>query len=100
MANPVVTACADQTVVKIATNVTACRVLILEGAKEYYYTYRLTGAAAPAAPTNATKPRIPTTSEWFKVTDGINDFTFVAAADLYFYAVGGISGAGQVRVDA
>lgn len=99
MADPVVKACTADDGTKVLTNVTACQIYILEQGKKYYWTYRLTGTAAPADPTNPTNPRIPSTSEWIEFDKSL-DLSFSAAVDVYVWCTGGISGNGQVRVDS
>jgi hypothetical protein len=101
MANPVVTAIAHETVVKAATNVLSCDIIILEASKKYFQTYRITGAAAPSAPTNKSNPRVPSTSEWVPMVDLVNNFRPSQASDLYIFCTSENDGlAGQVRVDA
>lgn len=101
MADPVVTAIAHETVVKAATNVLSCDIIILEAGKKYFQTYRLTGTAAPAAPTNLSNPRVPSTSEWAPMVDLVNQFRPSAASDLYIFCTSEDSDLdGQVRIDA
>lgn len=86
MANPAVTACAKDAWTKVATNVTAGKVHILNKApSQYAQTYRLTGETAPT-----------TLAEAVVMTDATFTISAAAAIDVYVYAYGV---AGSVRVD-
>jgi len=86
MANPAVVACAKDTWVKVATNVTAGQVHILSGApSQYSQTYRLTGGDAPT-----------TLAEAVVMSAVSLPISAAAAIDVYVYAHGA---AGSVRVD-
>lgn len=77
MTSPAAVACAADTWVKVATNVTRCRVDIKDLEPVYVYTYVDTSGAAPT--TEATALRI---------TDGHIIFDIAAAADIYVKAKG------------
>lgn len=97
MAAPVIVPCPHGVAKKVATNVVSCDVLIKQTAKVYYHTYVLTGAAAPAAPSNPDD----VTNIWFKANpETILNFRPSAASDLYLFCTGGDENvAGSVRVD-
>lgn len=56
MADPVIVPIAEWTWVKVATNVVTGSIHRLNSIVYYYQTYRLTGTAAPTAPTKGTIP--------------------------------------------
>lgn len=86
MANPAVTACTKNAWTKVATNVTAGMIHILNGnPTQYSHTYRLTGGDAPT-----------TLAEAVVIESRSLTISAPAAIDVYLYAHGA---AGSVRVD-
>jgi hypothetical protein len=99
MANPVNTACAHQTVVKVVDNKTTADIHVKEGAKKYYHTYVVTGDPEPTAPDPATNPDLDTTGLWVEM-DTYHQFRPSAASDMYIWCTGPDADlAGRVRVD-
>jgi hypothetical protein len=85
MANPVIVACPADAWTKVATNVTAGNVYVLDQSVEYLSTYRMTTDPAPTART-----------EGIKLDPPGQPISAAAGIDVYVYA---ITNAGSVRVD-
>jgi len=88
MAAPAIVSCTADAWVKVATNVTACKIWKLISGRIYKMIYVLTGAAAPTVLTGAVTI-LHTGQDYY-------DFSAAAAADVYIYCPGE---AGSVRVD-
>lgn len=89
MADPVLTACTANAWTKVATNVTAGQIHIIDTSPvgQYLQTYRDTGGAAPAGTPG---------DEAVLIADKSIPIAAPAGIDVYIYARGG---AGRVRVD-
>lgn len=88
MAAPVIKTCTLTTWVKVAENITACRIRKRNQKSTYYFTYVLASGTAPTDLSDAVKILHPGV-DYF-------DFSAGAASDVYLYAAGE---AGQVRID-
>jgi len=88
MAAPVLVTCAVGAYTKVATAVTSVRVTPVDGGN-YFWTYRLTGVAAPTLITEAIDLHAPAS---------LLPLSFSASSDVYVWNAGQDSG--KVRVDA
>lgn len=92
LANPSLQSISDFTVTQIASNITAINIFIVDQSAKYYFTYRLTGQAAPSAPTSSAEV---SGTEWIRFNNPLS-LTFGAAVDVYVIT----DGAGKIRVDS
>lgn len=89
MADPVVIECLHNQIVTAATSVLSCDVIVKDQSKDYYYTYRETGQAAPTAPPNPNNPDNPINQEWLYLSGGLLNFVPAQSSDFYIYCTRG-----------